>query len=93
MQIDPVLIIVVGGSVGALLIERVFYYKSKYKEKKTDKLIPAVVPDNPGYGERIGILETEVKNLKEDNKEDHELMRKDIRKLFNLLNGLRRPGK
>ena len=49
--------------------------------------------DNPGYGERMGILETEVKNLKEDNKEDHELIRKDIRKLFSLLNGLRHPGK
>ena len=55
--------------------------------KKPDKL------DNPGHGERITAVETEIKNLKEDNKEDHGLMRKDIRKLFNLLNGLRSPGK
>ena len=96
MELDPVLIIIVMGSVGGLLIERFFYYRSKYKEKKTDKIpIPPnpVKPENPSHGERITAVETEVKNLKEDNKEDHELMRKDIRKLFNLINGLRPPGK
>ena len=89
MEIDPVLIIVVGGSVGALLIERVFYYKSKYRKKPIEP-VPAADVENPGHGERIGILENEVKNIKDDNKEDHELMRKDIRKLFNLINGMKK---
>lgn len=55
MEIDPVLIIVVGGSVGALLIERIFYYRSKYRNK-----------DNPSHGERIATLEEAVENIKED---------------------------
>ena len=38
MQIDPVLIIVIIGSVGGLLIERFFYYKSKYKQKNNTKI-------------------------------------------------------
>ncbi|MCK4819966.1 hypothetical protein KA005_29640, partial [bacterium] len=53
----------------------------KRNHKKLDK------PENPNHGERITAVETEIKNLKDDNKEDHGLMRKDIRKLFNLLNG------
>lgn len=59
MQIDPLLIIVVGGSVGALLIERVFYYKSKYRKRNSN-------PNN--YGVKIGKLETKVKNIEDDIK-------------------------
>jgi len=96
-----VLIIVVVGSIGGLLIERFFYYRSKYKEKKTDDKIPvSVVPaesENPSHGERIMGLETDVENLRDDNEKDHRLMResnekdhglirKDIQKLFNLYN-------
>lgn len=58
MELDPLLIIVVGGSVGALLIERVFYYKSKYRKNRK--------PENPNYGERIATLEEAVDNIKED---------------------------
>ena len=96
MQIDPVLIIVVMGSVGGLLIERFFYYRSKYKDKKTDKIPIPPNPgksENPSHGERLMGLETDVENLKENNEKDHRLIRGDIRKLFNLLNGLQRPGK
>ena len=92
MEIDPVLIIVVVGSVGGLLIERFFYYRSKYRKKPITVPNPPK-PDNPGHGERLGILETEIENLKENNEKDHQLIRGDIRKLSNLLNGMRRPGK
>jgi len=55
MQIDPWMFFAVGGVV-SLLIERVFYYKSKYSKK-----------DNPyRYGERIATLEAEVNNIKDD---------------------------
>ena len=96
MEIDPALIIVVIGSVGGLLIERFFYYRSKYKEKKTEKI---EIPNNPGksenpsHGERLMGLETDVENLRENNKEAHELMRKSIDRLSTQINGLRRPGK
>ena len=96
MQIDPVLIIVVMGSVGGLLIERFFYYRSKYKEKKTDKIpIPPnpVKPENPNHGERLSSLETAYEGLEKNNEKDHRLIRGDIRKLFTLFNGMRQPGK
>ncbi len=47
-------------------------------------------PGNPGYGERIASLETEVGNMKDGNKEDHELIRKNIEKLFTFFNGTRK---
>ena len=47
-------------------------------------------PENPDHGERIASLETEVENMKESNEKDHELIRKDIRKIFNLINGMRK---
>ena len=96
MEIDPVLIIVVIGSVGGLLIERFFYYRSKYKEKKTDKIPISPNPgkaENPTHGERISSLETAYEGLEKNNEKDHRLIRGDIRKLFNLMNGMRHPGK
>lgn len=84
MELDAWTIFAVGG-VASLLIERFFYYKSKYKGKKNDKL-----DENPGYGERIATVEEGLRNLKTDNKEDHELMRKDIRKIFGLLDKLKK---
>lgn len=43
--------------------------------------------NNPGnYGERIGKLETKVEEMDKDNEKDHGLIRKDIEKIFNLLN-------
>jgi len=91
MEIDPVLIIVVIGSVGALLIERVFYYRAKYGErKKVKEYCPPNPgkPENPSHGERLMGLETDVENLKESNKEDHELIRKSIDKLTTRINGV-----
>ena len=96
MEINPALIIVMIGSVGALLIERFFYYRSKYKEKKTDKIpIPLNPgkPENPSHGERLVALETDMENIEKNNEKDHRLIRGDIRKLFSLMNGMRHPGK
>lgn len=61
MELDPVLIIVVGGSVGALLIERGFYYRLKYSKKKKE-----CKPENPNHGERLATLEEAVENIKDD---------------------------
>ena len=96
MEISPALIIVMIGSVGTLLVERFFYYRSKYKDKKTEKVpIPPdpVKIENPSHGERIATLEEAVDNMEKNNEKDHRLIRGDIRKLFSLLNGMRRPGK
>lgn len=62
MEFDPLTIFAVGG-VASLLIERFFYYKSRYKEKKNG---------NPGYGERIASLETDMENVKDDIREIKE---------------------
>ncbi len=59
MEVNPLTIVAVVG-VASLLIERVFYYKSLYRKKNS----------NPGnYGVKIGKLETEVENIKEDIRE------------------------
>jgi len=59
MEINPLTIVAVVG-VASLLIERVFYYRSLYRRKN----------NNPGnYGVKIGKLETEVENIKEDIRE------------------------
>lgn len=90
MEVDPVLIIVVGGSVGALLIERVFYYRMKYTAKKKEVVIPSNPGpvENPSHGERLMGLETDVENLRSDNDKDHELIRKSIDKLTTRINGV-----
>lgn len=63
----------------------------KFSQRRAEKKsVPEIDSDNPGEGERIGIVETEVKNIKESNEKDHRLMRRDIRKLFGLLNGMRK---
>ena len=76
MELDPLTVFAVGG-VASLLIERFFYYKSRYKAKKDD---------NPGYGERIAKLE----QCEEDNEKDHKLIREDIKKLFTKIDKLRK---
>jgi len=88
MELDPLTVVAVVG-MASLLIERVFYYRSKYK-KKPIKPPPPVDPDNPTHGERIASLETEVELGRESNEKDHELIRKDIRKIFNLINGMKK---
>lgn len=56
MQVDPLTVVAVLG-MASLLIERVFYYRSKYKKRN----------NNPGnYGIKIGKLETRVKNIEDD---------------------------
>ena len=55
MQIDPLTVVAVLG-MASLLIERVFYYRSRYKKKN----------NNPGYGVKIGQLETRVMNIEDD---------------------------
>ena len=95
MEISPTLIIVMAGTVGGMLIERFFYYRMKYKDKKKPVCVPANPGDteNPSHGERLMGLEKDVENLKENNEKDHRLIRGDIKKIFTLLNGIRRPGK
>lgn len=61
MQLDPLTVVAVLG-MASLLIERVFYYRSRYK-KRNDKT------ENPGHGERIATLEEAVENIKDDIKE------------------------
>ena len=65
-----------------LLIERIFYYKSKYKKRNEEA-------ENPSHGERIAALEKGQEKLEQSNDKDHGLIRKDISKLFTLLNGMR----
>ena len=74
MEVDPALIIVVIGSVGGLLIERFFYYRSKYKEKKACKPVDLGNPGN--YGERIATLEEAVQNIKDDVEKIQEKLNK-----------------
>lgn len=57
MQVDPLTVVAVLG-MASLLIERVFYYRSRYRKKNSN---------NPGnYGVKIGQLETRVKNIEDD---------------------------
>ena len=88
MEVNPLTVVSVVG-VASLLIERIFYYKSKYKKKEVIPLNPEKA-ENPSHGERLVGLETDVENLKENNEKDHELIRKDIRKIFNLFNGMKK---
>jgi len=79
-QLDPLTIFAAGG-VACMLVERFVYYTSKYKNRN----------NNPGkYGEKIAKLETKVEELEKSNDENHELIRKDIRKIFNLIKGMRK---
>lgn len=88
MEINPLTVVSIVG-VASLLIERVFYYRSKYKKKEIIPVNPGE-PENPSHGERLVGLETDVENLKDNNEKDHELIRNDIRKIFNLINGMRK---
>lgn len=73
----------------------------KIGQRRDSRKVVSGDESNPGYGERIKGVETEMKNLKEhntedhklirsENREDHELIRKDVRKIFTLLNGFKR---
>jgi len=83
MKFDPTTIFLLS-SVLALIIERIFYYRLKYSSRKNQESV------NPGYGERIAKLEKGQEELEKNNEKDHELIRRDIRKIFNLLNGVRK---
>ena len=71
-------------------VKAYFEYKSKKAIAKKSKGMGVhfAVPKsgNPGYGERIGKVETNIENLEKNNEKDHSLIRKDITKIFNLLN-------
>lgn len=56
MELDPLTVVAVLGMV-SLLIERVFYYKSRYRKNKK--------PENPSHGERIATLEKGQENIEE----------------------------
>lgn len=58
MQVDPLTVVAVLG-MASLLIERIFYYRSRYRKKN----------NNPGnYGERMGKIETRLEDIEEDIK-------------------------
>lgn len=69
MEIDPLTVVAVLG-MASLLVERIFYYRSKYNNKKRE-----IIPLNPGkpenfsHGERLMALETDMENIKEDIRE------------------------
>jgi len=56
MELDPLTVVAVLGMV-SLLIERVFYYRSKYRKNRK--------PENPSHGERLATLEEAVETIKE----------------------------
>lgn len=58
MEIDLWTILFIVG-MGSLLIERIFYYRSKYSKKNKK-------PENPSHGERLATLEEAVENIKND---------------------------
>jgi len=77
-----------------LTLSQVILFWVKNSGKKNNKKEEKEIKDNPGnYEGRISSLETAQEKLEENNDKDHELIRKDIRKIFNLLNGVRHPGK
>jgi len=56
MQIDPLMVVAVLG-MASLLIERVFYYRARYRKRN----------NNPGgYGERMGKIETRLEDIEND---------------------------
>ena len=67
MELDPLTVVAVLG-MASLLIERVFYYKSRYKKNKK--------PENPTHGERLVALETDMENIKEDIRDIREKLNK-----------------
>lgn len=67
MELDPLTVVAVLGMV-SLLIERVFYYKSRYKKNRK--------PENPTHGERLVALETDMENIKEDIRDIKEKLNK-----------------
>ena len=93
MRFDAAIIILMA-SVVALIIERIFYYKLKYstrtKEEREGQSCKIPEADNPGHGERIATLEKGQEALEKSNEKDHELIRRDIRKIFSLINGMRK---
>jgi len=97
MKVDPILLIIMTGSIGGLLIERFFYYRLKYKKKNNNPYNPSPPVDYHNHGERIATLEEAVDNVEKNNEKDHGLIRDDIqkltnlfnRKIFNILNGMK----
>ena len=56
MQVDPLTVVAVLG-MASLLIERIFYYRSRYRKKN----------NNPGnYGTKIGKIETRLEDIEND---------------------------
>lgn len=58
MEIDLWTVFFIVG-MGSLLIERIFYYRSKYSKKNKK-------PENPTLGERMVKLETKIENIEGD---------------------------
>jgi len=67
MQVDPLTVVAVLG-MASLLIERVFYYSSRYKKNKKD--------ENPSHGERLATLEKGQENIEERLDKIEDILRK-----------------
>jgi len=67
MQVDPLTVVAVLG-MASLLIERVFYYRSRYKKNKKD--------ENPSHGERLATLEKGQENIEERLDKIEDILRK-----------------
>ena len=89
MEVNPLMVVSVVG-VGSLFIERIFFYKAYYKRKNNNPHNPSPPIDYHVHGERISSLETAQEKLEKNNEKDHLLIRQDIRKIFNLFNGIRK---
>jgi len=59
VEVNPLTVVAILG-MASLLIERVFYYRSRYSKKKKD-----CKPENPNHGERLATLEEAVETIKE----------------------------
>lgn len=85
MEVNPLTIVAVVG-VGSLFIERIYYYRSVYKKKNSNPHNPSSPVDYHNHGERIATLEEAIDNQEKNNEKDHTLIREDIHKLTNLFN-------
>lgn len=91
MKIDPLTIFAASGVI-SLIIERFFYYKSRYKTNKKDKIAskseslepnpkPGMAQTCINHSNDIGKIWTEIDNFKDEIKEMKQNMKDGFDKL------------
>ena len=85
-------LILVGIAVAFVAIDKAvkIYNNFTWKRNGKNRRKSSSDLENPGYGERIKGVETEIENLKDSNDKDHRLIRQDIQKLFGLFNAVKK---